>query len=182
MEAVHTRWLSAPQLQFIISSGPPAKAQDDERSRAVRSHAMRYSLQNRSAISTEKTPQDKLQGQHYSVANKPTTGKFKLDSWSRKSKKKPPIQYQRITGTTERSEVGQLLVRDLGPLTPSVIPPRPLTAKLLNHCESFFLMSGAAILLASPLSLLSSFTAHVRAYNISPGHQIITALRRTPLL
>jgi hypothetical protein len=52
----------------------------------------------------------------------------------------------------------------------------------LNHCESFFLMSGAAILLASPLSLLSSFTAHVRAYNISPGHQIITTLHRTPLL
>jgi hypothetical protein len=129
---------SGSQFEFITSNGPPGKARDDAASsKRVRIQAMRHFLQEKSTSSTE-IAQEQVdttqQGRVITNAPKATTGKFKLASWSRKPRKKSVIEYQGLPGSIRTSPIVTSVVKDLGSLIPLIIPSRPLTAQLLNHC------------------------------------------------
>jgi hypothetical protein len=123
---------SISKFKFITSVGPPSKARDDvASSRLVRIHAMRSFLRQRGSDPESGVPRAQTQLMEAEI-QKTATGKFKLASWSRKSKCKVD---RKRNDEDERFHSGMFHVpKDLGPLVILNIPVNQHTYQLLHHC------------------------------------------------
>jgi hypothetical protein len=144
---------SGAKFEFITSLGPPEKARNNEESsRLVRIHAMQSFLRQRASESTEdnvdqskglpilpkfKVLEDKRAG----------TGKFKLASWSRKSRKVKVLTSKRekvldgrdnmsVTGISTEAMIRDIVRQDLGPYNVMTVSLSPATRRLLHYCRS----------------------------------------------
>jgi len=127
---------SSPQFEFITSVGQLALgSKDAESKQIVRVHAMRSFLRRRQENSID----DRLESNVSRTAKPqaPSAGKFKLDSWSRKSSKRKSKEQttddeQLIS--SKWHERALIVPVDMGPFEILNIPLTPQVRRLLHHC------------------------------------------------
>lgn len=128
-----------PQFEFITSVGSPFGLKSAASKQVVRVHAMRSFLRQRDAkVLNKDSTIRKTSTARQSEA--PLAGKFKLDSWSRKSRKEKgalrddPV---RKVAMAEPNEIEVPSIQlDLGPFELLDIPLTPQVRRLLHHCMS----------------------------------------------
>jgi hypothetical protein len=130
---------TGPQYEFVTSVGPHSNtAKIAAAKQVVRIHAMRSFLRQRDAkvLDGESENGGTTPIRQYQA---PIAGKFKLDSWSRKSSKRKG-KAQDITEeevTAQQSNEGLPSIRlDLGPFELLNIPLTPQVRRLLHHCKT----------------------------------------------
>jgi hypothetical protein len=141
------------KFEFITSLGPPVKARNDEESnRIVRIHAMRSFLQKRASKSldlqafrsVDEVTDDASKDLSSDTPATGTMGKFKLDGWKRKSRKKTEL----VVHDEGSEKIGENAIsKDLGPFEITKVPLSPGTRRLLDHCKSTLHYSMPAQLL-----------------------------------
>lgn len=128
----------SPQYEFVTSVGPPSSlAKVAASKQVVRIHAMRSFLRQRDAnVAGGKSKNADIPRPRESQA--PVAGKFKLDTWSRKSSKnKGAAQADTVKegATVARFDTSPSIQPDLGPFELLNIPLTPQVRRLLYHCK-----------------------------------------------
>jgi hypothetical protein len=131
----------APPFEFVNSSGPPENVRNDsEYSMTIRVHAMRYFLQHRRAASDDGAQDETTRTVPQKPPSAATTGRFKLETWSRKIRKPKPSKArpEKRKEPIEHEITSLMLGKHLRPLMSLIIPSTALTARLLDHCQYCF--------------------------------------------
>ncbi|KAE9989238.1 hypothetical protein Vi05172_g4282 [Venturia inaequalis] len=140
---------SIPQFEFVTSVGSPASSAKSAASKqVVRVHAMRSFLRQRDAKTLDHASgNEKASSARQSQA--PVTGKFKLDSWSRKSSKKKLASRKDTVKRVAMAEQNDIHVPsiqwDLGPFELLDIRLTPQVRRLLHHYHHDFTQNSFAI-------------------------------------
>jgi hypothetical protein len=130
---------SGPQYEFVTSVGPPANTSKTAAAKqVVRIHAMRSFLRQREAnlFGGESKNGKTAPIRQFQV---PIAGKFKLDTWSRKSSKRRSKAQEatEIEVTAQQTDKKSLSIQpDLGPFELLNIPLTPQVRRLLHHCKA----------------------------------------------
>jgi hypothetical protein len=122
------------EYEFVTSIGPPSSTSKTAAAKqVVRVHAMRSFIRQRDAKLLDGGSKSKTIPSRQTQV--PIAGKFKLDSWSRKSSKRrsttPEVVEEEATIINEKSPSMQ---PDLGPFELLNIPLTPQVRRLLHHC------------------------------------------------
>jgi len=133
-----------PEYEFVTSVGPPSKTSKTAAAKqVVRIHAMRSFIRQRDANLLDGGPKNG-KAAPTRQSQPPVAGKFKLDSWSRKSSKKKATAQDDV-----ETEVIALVIDeelpfiqpDLGPFELLSIPLTPQVRRLLHHCMKYRMLS-----------------------------------------
>jgi hypothetical protein len=134
--------LHVPKFEFITLNGRPDQVRTEYR-KAVRVNAMRYFLQNKKNAASEEGDDSKREDSipREIIPLKATTGRFKSESWSRKSRKpKSSHALSKTKSKLRRQDMSSMTIgKDLGLLMSLTIPSTTLTARLLDHCQYYAL-------------------------------------------
>lgn len=133
----HNSSKPSPQYEFVTSVGPPTNTSKTAAAKqVVRIHAMRSFLRHRDAGLIDGTSNNRKEPPiHQPQA--PMAGKFKLDTWSRKSSKRKGKAQEAVVAklTIQQADMELPSIQpDLGPFELLNIPLTPQVRRLLHHC------------------------------------------------
>jgi hypothetical protein len=133
---------SGPQYEFVTSVGAPTNTSTTAASKqVVKKHAMRSFLRQRDVKLINGGSKNAELPRNY-PSQAPISGKFKLDSWSRKSSKRKSRtdEVEEIAATAQQTNEELTSIQpDLGPFELLNISLIPEVRRLLHYCMNIFL-------------------------------------------